>query len=67
LQAKARTPDAARLAQEETDRAMVWLTKAAAGMKDTAQMRKDTDLDFLRGREDFKKLLAESDTKAEQK
>lgn len=46
---------------------MVWLTKAAAGMKDTAQMRKDTDLDFLRGREDFKKLLAESDTKAEQK
>ena len=31
----------------------------AAGYKDAAQMKKDTDLDPLRAREDFKKLLAE--------
>ena len=30
-----------------------------AGYKDAAHIAKDTDLDPLRGREDFKKLLAE--------
>jgi tetratricopeptide (TPR) repeat protein len=60
LQARAEQPDAARLAKEEADRAMAWLTKAiAAGWKDAAHIRKDTDLDFLRDREDFKKLLAD--------
>jgi hypothetical protein len=39
---------------------MAWLTKAvAAGYKNAAHMRKDKDLDALREREDFKKLLAE--------
>jgi len=52
--------DATRLATEEADRAMAWLRKAvAAGFKDAGKMTKDTNLDALRAREDFKKLLAE--------
>jgi serine/threonine protein kinase/tetratricopeptide (TPR) repeat protein len=52
--------DAARLAREEADRAMTWLRQAvAAGYKDTAHMAKDKDLDALRNREDFKKLVSE--------
>ena len=39
---------------------MAWLRKAvAAGYKNVDHMKKDTDLDPLRSREDFKKLLAE--------
>jgi TPR repeat protein len=68
VQAKTPGADAARLAKEDTDKAMAWLTKAvAAGYKDAAHMKKDTDLDFLRDREDFQKLLAELDTKREMK
>jgi serine/threonine protein kinase len=41
-------------------RAMETLGRAiAVGYKDVANIRSDTDLDTLRGREDFKKLLAE--------
>jgi hypothetical protein len=60
--ADGKTPgaDAARLAKEDADRAMEWLHKAVkAGYKDAAHMKKDTDLDALRERADFKKLLAE--------
>ena len=40
--------------------AMEWLKKAvAAGYKDVAQIKKDKDLDALRDREDFKKLVTE--------
>jgi hypothetical protein len=38
-----------------------------AGYTDTAHMKKDTDLDPLRGREDFKKLTAELEKPAELK
>jgi serine/threonine protein kinase/Flp pilus assembly protein TadD len=42
------------------DRSMELLYKAVkAGFKDAAQMKQDTDLDSLRERDDFKKLLAE--------
>jgi hypothetical protein len=59
LQAKAQNPDAARLAREDADKAMAWLQKAvAAGWKDADHIRKNADLDVLRDREDFKKLLA---------
>jgi tetratricopeptide (TPR) repeat protein len=45
-------------AQAEADRAMGWLTKAlAAGYNDLDLLKKDTDLDALRDREDFRKLL----------
>ena len=47
---------------------MQFLHKAVqAGYKDTAHMKKDTDLDALRDREDFKKLLAELEKGAEKK
>ena len=46
------------------DRAMESLRHAVkAGFKDAAQMAKDTDLDALREREDFKKLLTELEKK----
>jgi hypothetical protein len=68
VQAKAPGADAARLAKEDADRAMVWLTKAVqAGYKDAAHMKNDTSLDPLREREDFKKLMAELKAKAEKK
>ncbi|HLN29780.1 MAG TPA: serine/threonine-protein kinase [Gemmataceae bacterium] len=45
--------------QEYANRAMELLQKAVqAGYNDPANMKTDTDLDSLRGREDFKKLLA---------
>ena len=59
VQAKTPGAVAARLAQDDADRAMDWLTKAvAAGYKDRAHMEKDKDLAALRGRADFQKLLA---------
>jgi tetratricopeptide (TPR) repeat protein len=58
VQAKDPAADAARLAKEDADRAMAWLTKAvAAGYTDRAQLEMDPDLDCLRERDDFKKLL----------
>jgi hypothetical protein len=47
-------------ADAEAEQAMAWLKKAvAAGYKDAAHMQKDKDLDALRHRDDFKKLMAE--------
>jgi serine/threonine protein kinase len=46
--------------QEYADRAMWLLRKAvAAGFNHAAHMRNDTDLDSIRARDDFKKLIAE--------
>jgi hypothetical protein len=55
----------ARRAQFYADRAMATLKAAVAkGYKNLAQMKKDTDLDPLRQRDDFKKLMAELEAKA---
>jgi WD40 repeat protein/serine/threonine protein kinase len=64
----AKTPgaDAPRLAQGQADLAMAWLHKAvAAGYKNAAHMKQEKDLDPLRGREDFKKLVRELEAKKE--
>ena len=46
--------------QEYADRSMEFLRQAVqAGYKNTAQLAKDPQLDSLRQREDFQKLLAE--------
>jgi serine/threonine protein kinase/Tfp pilus assembly protein PilF len=51
--------------QEYADRAMDLLHRAVkAGFQDAALMAKDTELDPLRARDDFKKLLAELAEKA---
>jgi serine/threonine protein kinase/tetratricopeptide (TPR) repeat protein len=56
--------DAALLAREEADRAMAWLKQAvAAGYSDVQLMQEDADLDALRDREDFQKLIAELEAK----
>jgi hypothetical protein len=45
-------------ADAEADRAMAWLTQAiASGFKKAAHMLRDTDLDALRDRTDFAKLV----------
>jgi tetratricopeptide (TPR) repeat protein len=50
----------AKQADAEAEQAMALLKKSvAAGYKDAAHMEKDTDLDGLRDRADFKKLSAE--------
>jgi serine/threonine protein kinase/tetratricopeptide (TPR) repeat protein len=68
LQAKGKEPDAARLAKEDADKAMAWLTRAVAvGWTDAALMKKDADLEFLRDREDFQKLVQELDEKKDKK
>jgi serine/threonine protein kinase/Flp pilus assembly protein TadD len=50
--------------QEYADRALELLHRAVkAGWKDAAHIKKDTDLDPLRGREDFQKLIGELEKK----
>ncbi len=50
---------------KQADLAMDWLSRAvSAGFKDVAQISKDSDLDALRNRADFKKLLADLEVKA---
>jgi serine/threonine protein kinase len=50
--------------QEYADRAMVLLHQAVkAGYKDATQMKKHTDIDSLRERDDFKKLLSDLEAK----
>ena len=56
---------AARLSNDEANLAMVWLSKAvAAGFADAILMRHDANLDPLRDREDFQKLLADIEARA---
>jgi hypothetical protein len=58
LRASDRSTEAAKSADAEAERSMTWLGKAvAAGFTDVALMRRDRDLDALRDRPDFKKLL----------
>jgi serine/threonine protein kinase/tetratricopeptide (TPR) repeat protein len=64
LDPKTPPADAARLAKQQADRAMVWLHKAvAAGFKDAECLKKEKDFDALYEREDFKKLLVELQAK----
>jgi eukaryotic-like serine/threonine-protein kinase len=59
-QAKPLTADAARRALGEEDRAMAWLQKAVtAGFKDVADLKQDKDLEALRDRADFRKLVSD--------
>jgi serine/threonine protein kinase/tetratricopeptide (TPR) repeat protein len=61
-QAQAKSPDAARLAKEEADRAMERLNQAVkAGYVDLAHIKKDANLDPLRQREEFQNLVARLD------
>jgi serine/threonine protein kinase/tetratricopeptide (TPR) repeat protein len=59
VRATDRSPAAGKLADAEADRAMAWLQQAvAAGYNNTAHMHQDRDLDALRARPDFTKLVA---------
>ncbi len=55
------------LAQSYADRALALLRQAVArGFKDVARMKKDADLEPLRTREEFKKVLAELEGKTKE-
>ncbi len=59
LRAADTSPAGTGQAEDEADRAMVWLERAvAAGYRDAANMTEDHDPDALRHRADFKELLA---------
>jgi hypothetical protein len=52
------------LASSYADRALALLRQAVAhGYDDAAHMKQDTDLEPLRGRDDFKKLLGDLEAK----
>ena len=60
LRAADTSPSAAKEADVEADRAMAWLKQAvSAGYKNVAHIKEDHDLDSLRARDDFKRLVAE--------
>ena len=63
LRTDGRIPDAGKQADAEADTAMRWLAKAVAAGYSTpnrlAHMTRDSDLDALRDRADFRRLLAE--------
>jgi tetratricopeptide (TPR) repeat protein len=53
-----KSPAGGRQAEAEADRAVAWLKQAvAAGYKNAAHMKQDKDLDALRDRADFTKLV----------
>jgi hypothetical protein len=57
--------DTADAKEKRALRAIALLRQAVArGYKDAAHMKRDTDLDALRGRDDFKQLLAEMEAAA---
>jgi serine/threonine protein kinase len=65
LLATDKSPEAAKASRAEADRAMAWLEQAvAAGYDNLALMKKDSDLDALRDREDYRKLLAGQEARA---
>ena len=52
----------------EANRAMAWLRQAiAAGYKKVAMLKQDSDLDALRDRADFRKVIADLEAQAEKK
>ena len=64
--ASAAVKDDAKLQDQYAARAVELLRQAfAKGYKEAAHMKKDKDLDALRDREDFKRLVAELETKKE--
>jgi hypothetical protein len=53
------SPEGAKTADDESDRAMSLLRKAVAGgFRDVAYIKRDKDLDALRDRHDFRKLMS---------
>ena len=62
LRANDGTPDAHKQSDAEAKTAMIWLAKAVAAGYNTPQrlahMTRDLDLDALRDRADFRRLLA---------
>jgi serine/threonine protein kinase/tetratricopeptide (TPR) repeat protein len=59
LRAVDRSPEGARQAEAEADRAMAWLSQGvAAGRPSAGRLAREKDLDALRGRADFASLVA---------
>jgi hypothetical protein len=68
IRASDKTPQGAKQADAEADRAMAWLKRAVvAGFNIASYMADDHHLDELRGREDFKALVAGLKASAQKK
>jgi serine/threonine protein kinase len=68
LRATDQSPAGAKQSAAEADRAMDWLRQAvSAGYDNGALLKKDHDLDVLRERDDFRKLLAGMNARQENK
>ncbi len=73
--AKTRAADAAPLVEDYAGKALALLKKTPTGKDQSfstpaawaAHRKKDTDLDPLRGRDDFKKLMSERETRPQTK
>jgi hypothetical protein len=64
VRATNKTKEGAKLADAEENRAMTFLKQAVdAGYKKIANLKEDKDLDSLRNRPDFRKLLADLEKK----
>jgi hypothetical protein len=62
------SPAGAQAFEAEANRAMAWLRQAiAAGYKKVAMLKQDSDLDALRDRADFRKVIADLEAQAEKK
>jgi hypothetical protein len=63
LRATDTSPAGVKAFEAEADRAMAWMQQAVStGYKKVAMLKKDEDLDALRDRADFRKLLADLET-----
>jgi hypothetical protein len=64
VRATDKSPDGAKQADIEAERAMASLRKAVdAGYKNAASLQQDKDLDALRDRADFRSLMAALESK----
>jgi hypothetical protein len=60
------SPAGAQAFEAEANRAMAWLRQAvAAGYKKVAMLKQDSDLDALRDRADFRKVIADLEAAAQ--
>jgi tetratricopeptide (TPR) repeat protein len=60
------SPAGAQAFEAEANRAMAWLRQAvASGYKKVEMLRKDSDLDAIRDRADFRKVIADLEVRAE--
>jgi serine/threonine protein kinase/tetratricopeptide (TPR) repeat protein len=68
IRASDKSPEAVKQADAEETRAMAWLKQAVdAGYEKVSKIKQDADLDTLRDRADFRKLVADLEARQQKK